>query len=91
MQFTACYTKLEEGFGYMGRLLEWPNVITSGKDIEECEFMLKDAANEMMLAHKDDNRKIVLRTIITKPISIDIDEGMTVKMEEEEALLANVD
>ncbi len=30
MQFTACYRKNENG--YVGKLLEWPGVITQGKD-----------------------------------------------------------
>ncbi len=30
MQFTACYRKTENG--YVGKLLEWPGVITQGKD-----------------------------------------------------------
>ena len=75
MKFTACYTKLDDG-SYMGQLLEWTNVITSGKDIEDCEEMLKDAANEMMLAYKDEGDKIPHPTIIVKPISLAIDEEM---------------
>ena len=54
--FTACYTKLDNG--YMGQLLEWTNVITEGDDLEDCENMLKDAAHEMMLAYKDEGMKI---------------------------------
>lgn len=50
MNYTAQYTKLENG--YMGQLIEWPEVITEGKDIEECRFMLRDALNEMVLAYK---------------------------------------
>ena len=81
MQFTACYTKLEESGGYMGQLLEWPNVITSGKDLEECEYMLKDAAREMALAYYEDGDEIPQETFIVKPMSIAVDK---------EALLANV-
>ena len=91
MQFTACYTKLEETGGYMGQLLEWPNVITSGKDLEECEFMLKDAANEMMLAYQEDSMKIPHPSLIVKPISLAIDEEMIeAEIPAEEALTANV-
>ena len=91
MKFTACYTKLEEGYGYMGQLLEWPNVITSGKDLEECEFMLKDAANEMMLAYQEDGQKIPHPSLIVQPISLPIDEEMIeAEIPAEEALTANV-
>ena len=81
MKFTACYTKLEETGGYIGQLLELSNVITSGKDLEECEFMLKDAAREMALAYYEDGDEIPHLPFEVKPISV---------MIEKEALLANV-
>ena len=48
--YTAKYTKVEDG--YMGQLIEWPEVVTEGKDIEECREMLKDALKEMILAYQ---------------------------------------
>mgnify|MGYP002625918511 CR=1 FL=1 len=80
MKFTACYTKLEDDY-IMGQLLEWPNVLTSGKDLKDCEEMLKDAAREMALAYYDDGMKIPQETLIVAPIEIDIEPG---------AVLANV-
>ena len=74
MKFTACYTKLEDGFGYMGQLLEWTNVITSGKDIDECEEMLKDAAREMALAYYEDGEEIPQESLIVKPIDIPLED-----------------
>ncbi len=74
MKFTACYTKLEEGFGYMGQLLEWPNVITSGKDIEEYEAMLKDAAREMAIVYKEDGQEIPDTTLFVQNISIPLED-----------------
>lgn len=71
MQFTACYTKLEHG--YMGQLLEWPNVITEGDDLEDCEKMLKDAAHEMMITYQDDGVDIPQIPLVVKPISISDD------------------
>ena len=50
--FTAKYSKT--GSGYMGQLVEWPEVVTEGGDIEECREMLKDALNEMILAHRQE-------------------------------------
>jgi predicted RNase H-like HicB family nuclease len=47
--YTAKYTKLENG--YMGQLLEWPEVITEGQTLEDCRFMLKDALEEMVGAY----------------------------------------
>ena len=101
MKFTACYTKLEDGFDYMGQLLEWPNVITSGKDLEECEYMLKDAAQGMALCYRDDGMEIPNVELFVKPISIPLDdeslkdyetsaEALSAQNKETEALLADV-
>ena len=54
--FTAKYSKT--GSGYMGQLVEWPEVVTEGGDIEECREMLKDALNEMILAHRQEGKEI---------------------------------
>ena len=89
MQFTACYTKLEEG--YMGQILEWPNVITSGKDLDECEYMLKDAAHEMMLAYEEDGERIPHPFMIVRPISLPVKEEMVdVELPSEKELLVHV-
>ena len=54
--YTAKYTKIDSG--YMGQLVEWPEVITEGKTIEECREMLKDALHEMMLAYQQQGKEI---------------------------------
>lgn len=90
MRFTACYTKLEEGFGYMGQLLEWPNVITSGKDLEDCEEMLKDAAREMALVYCEDGQEIPQEELIVKPIDIPLNKDELMAQLEREGLLAHV-
>ena len=46
--YTVKYTKISSG--YMGQLVEWPEVTTEGKTIEECREMLRDALREMILA-----------------------------------------
>lgn len=56
--YTAKYTKISSG--YMGQLVEWPEVITEGKTLEECREMLKDALKEMMLAYQQQGREIPL-------------------------------
>jgi len=48
--YTAKYTKI--GSGYMGQLVEWPEVITEGKTLEDCRKMLKDALREMVKAYR---------------------------------------
>ncbi|MCL2679259.1 MAG: type II toxin-antitoxin system HicB family antitoxin [Dehalococcoidia bacterium] len=49
--YTAKYQKMVSG--YMGQLVEWPEVISEGKTIEECREMLKDALHEMLMAYKE--------------------------------------
>ena len=46
--YTAKYTKIDSG--YMGQLVEWPEVITEGATIEECRVLLRDALQEMVKA-----------------------------------------
>jgi predicted RNase H-like HicB family nuclease len=53
--YTAKYTKISSG--YMGQLVEWPEVITEGKTIEECRKMLRDALDEMIQAYKQQGRE----------------------------------
>lgn len=54
--YTAKYTKIDSG--YMGQLVEWPEVVTEGKTLEECREMLHGALNEMILAYKEQKREI---------------------------------
>ncbi len=48
--YTAKYTKVSAG--YMGQLIEWPEVVTEGATIEECRESLRDALDEMILAYR---------------------------------------
>jgi len=41
-------------------LVEWPEVITEGKTIEECRRMLRDALKEMISAYKQQGKEILL-------------------------------
>ena len=54
--YTARYTKITSG--YMGQVVEWPEVITEGKTIEECRVMLRDALQEMMHAYRQEGKEI---------------------------------
>jgi predicted RNase H-like HicB family nuclease len=53
---TARYVKIPSG--YMGQILEWPEVITEGVDIEDCRKSLEDAAREMVLAYHQLDKEI---------------------------------
>ena len=52
--YTAKYTKIPSG--YLGQLVEWPEVVTEGKTLEECREMLKDALQEMVLRYRQQGK-----------------------------------
>ena len=56
--YTAKYTRISSG--YMGQLVEWPEVVTEGKTIEECRQMLRDALQEMIEAYRQQGKEIPL-------------------------------
>lgn len=56
--YTAKYTKISSG--YMGQVVEWPEIITEGKTIDECRELLKDALKEMISAYKQLGQEIPL-------------------------------
>jgi predicted RNase H-like HicB family nuclease len=54
--YTARYTKIDSG--YMGQLVDWPEVVTEGSDVMECRSMLRDALAEMIRAYRQQGREI---------------------------------
>jgi predicted RNase H-like HicB family nuclease len=68
--YTAKYTKIDSG--YMGQLVEWPEVITEGKSLEECRVMLKDALQEMIKAYKKQGKEIPIGTSLIEQIPVDV-------------------
>ncbi len=58
INYTAKYMKIASG--YMGQLVEWPEVVTEGKDLEDCRSMLRDALNEMILAYNELGKEMPL-------------------------------
>ena len=56
LNYTAKYTKITDG--YMGQIVEWPEVISEGEDLEACRFMLRDALQEMILAYRQQQREL---------------------------------
>jgi predicted RNase H-like HicB family nuclease len=54
--FTAKYTKIDSG--YIGQLVEWPEVVTEGTDLEDCRATLEDALREMVIAYQEQRREI---------------------------------
>ena len=69
--YTAKYTKIDSG--YMGQLVEWPEVITEGKDIDECRAMLRDALNEMILAFQQQGKEIPIGSALIEQVPVEVD------------------
>jgi predicted RNase H-like HicB family nuclease len=69
--YTARYTRIDSG--YMGQLVEWPEVVTEGTDIEECRSMLRDALDEMILAYRDQGFEIPTGNDLFEQVSVDLD------------------
>jgi len=53
--YTVRYTKIDSG--YLGQLVEWPEVVTEGSGVEECQAMLRDALREMTLAYQQQGKE----------------------------------
>jgi predicted RNase H-like HicB family nuclease len=68
--YTAKYTKINSG--YMGQLVEWPEVITEGNTIEECRTMLKDALHEMIMAYRQLGKEIPVAGGLLEQLPIEI-------------------
>ena len=68
--YTAKYTKISSG--YMGQLVEWPEVITEGRTLEECREMLKDALHEMILAYRQQNKEVPVGQALLEQIPIEM-------------------
>lgn len=70
--YTARYTKIPSG--YMGQLVEWPEVLTEGKDLEDCRAMLKDAPQEMVLAYRQLEQELPRSGGLIEPIPVEVDQ-----------------
>ena len=68
--YTAKYTRIDSG--YMGQLVEWPEVITEGKTLDECRGMLKDALSEMVIAYRQQEKDIPLGGGLLEQLSVEI-------------------
>jgi predicted RNase H-like HicB family nuclease len=55
----------------MGQLVEWPEVVTEGKTLEECRELLKDALREMILAYRQQGKEIPLRGALIEELQSD--------------------
>jgi len=56
----------------MGQLVEWPEVVTEGKTLEECRLMLRDALREMLRAYDELGKPIPTETDLIEPLAVEI-------------------
>ena len=71
VSYTAKYTKISSG--YMGQLVEWPEVVTEGHDIEECRSLLRDALREMVLAYQQLGREIPSGNALIEQLPVELE------------------
>jgi len=71
ISYTAKYTKIDSG--YLGQVVEWPEVITEGKDLEECRAMLRDALREMTLAFRQLGKEIPAGNALIEQLPVEIE------------------
>ncbi len=68
--YTAKYTKISSG--YMGQLVEWPEVVTEGPTLEECRALLKGALYEIILAYREGKRESPLGGALCEQVAIKV-------------------
>jgi predicted RNase H-like HicB family nuclease len=71
VSYTAKYTKISAG--YMGQLVEWPEIVTEGSDLEDCRKMLRDALKEMVLAYQQIGKEIPLGNALIEQVPVEIE------------------
>jgi predicted RNase H-like HicB family nuclease len=68
--YTAKYTKIARG--YMGQLVEWPEVVTEGKTLEECRSLVEDALAEMVAAYRQLGKEIPQGRALIEQIAVEL-------------------
>jgi predicted RNase H-like HicB family nuclease len=56
----------------MGQIVEWPEVITEGKTLEDCREMLEDALKEMMMAYLELKKEIPQGRVLFEPMTVEM-------------------
>jgi hypothetical protein len=71
VSFRAKYTKISSG--YMDQPVEWPEVVTEERDLEDCRNMLRDALKEMVLAYQQMGKEIPLGNALIEQVPVEIE------------------
>ena len=68
--YTARYVRTESG--YMGQIVEWPEVVTEGRDLEDCRDMLRDALQEMVTAYRELQKELPVAKALLEPMPVEL-------------------
>ncbi len=68
--YTAKYVKISSG--YMGQLVEWPEVVTEGETLEECRQLLKDALHEMVIAYQQQGQEVPVGGALLEQVPVEV-------------------
>ncbi len=68
--YTARYVRIASG--YMGQLIEWPEVISEGKDIEEFRAILRDALQEMVRAYQQQGKDVPFADCLIEQVPVEL-------------------
>jgi len=68
--FTAKYTPIPSGF--MGQIVEWPEVVTEGASLDACRASLIDAVHEMSAAYGAIGKDIPLVRSLFEQIPVEV-------------------
>ena len=68
--YVAKYSRIPSG--YMGQLVEWPEVLTEGKTLQECRELLQDALREMVLAYRQLNKEIPTGGALLEQLPVEV-------------------
>jgi predicted RNase H-like HicB family nuclease len=67
--YTAKYNRIPSG--YLGQIVEWPEIVTEGETLEDCRLMLKDALEEMLKAAEQIGMEPPVSGVLFETISMD--------------------
>ena len=68
--YTARYVRIHSG--YMGQLIEWPEVISEGRTLEACRESLRDALSEMVKAYRQLKRKVPIGGGLIEQLPVEV-------------------
>jgi len=67
--YTAMFARIESG--YMGQLVEWPEIVTEGKNLDDCRAMLADALKEMVAAYHQLGKELPVGNALIQQIAVE--------------------